>query len=176
MSIILPAPGGFGEQFAVEFQAWKQEEDRRPLPDDGEPGTAVSLDDEYIAASEAEPMPPPYGSFGETSSRELNAKPDTSDPNGWQGRLRQAGVVGRDQGQFLLTYARFVVNEDARELAKRDMAARRRAEMGLPEAEFETGGGALLDASDSVTALWGGAPKFSSRMGSRDDRRAAGHR
>ena len=77
MSKISPAPGGdFGEQFVVECHAWEEEEASRPKTDDGEPGTGYSLDDEAISASEAEPTPPSFETFGELSSRELNAVSD----------------------------------------------------------------------------------------------------
>ena len=49
----------------AEYEKFRENEGNSGLESPG---------DQYIAASEAEPTPPPYGSFGETSSREMNVK------------------------------------------------------------------------------------------------------
>lgn len=83
------------------------------------------------------------------------AKYDPFDPADGEARLEKVMTACLGSGVLSQVYSRYVVQEKAKEMAQRDMLARRRAEMGMPEAEFETGGSALLDASAAITALWG---------------------
>lgn len=87
--------------------------------------------DRYTAESEDEPTLPPIGSFGETSSRELNAKSQWEvDLAVARERIKRVGLLQLDP------YSAELARVEARSRVRRDMQAE--ASAGLPDYVFGT--------------------------------------